>query len=294
MNHWTNMEQRQPMTVVQPIMQVHEDLAALFSRNLHLDPRPEPVAAAAAAPAAEEPRKIVYSISQHYHHSGHIARQAQDEQPTPPQQQQQQRPASEPPQPEYQATEAILISHGVDASALSAAQLELFKTADEPQKLRLIELWRIVPPTNSNDNPALAWSSTTVEQEETLARMRWERKQQEEQGMTMSLDGTPIPTPMQDDNGRWLLAQSYMEPYMMSGYEQLAAREYQAAAEPRRVSMYNPATDPVYGAAHNGTDWATQERRQEQQRHQQQQQLQAMDMEHQYGMLMAMRENEML
>ncbi len=86
-----------------------------------------------------------------------------------------------------------------------------------------------MPPTNSGDSPALAWTSTTLEQEETLARLRWERREQEGQltagTMTaMSLDGTPVPTPMQGGDGRWLdlQSQSYMEPYMMSGYEALA------------------------------------------------------------------------
>lgn len=259
------------MTILQANMQVQDDLAALFSRNLTLDP--VQVQAPVPAPPKEEEAQITYSISQHYHHSSHIARQAQqqDQQQPPPQ-----RPASEPPHPEYQATESILIAHGVDASALSAAQLELFKTADDPQKLRLIELWRICPPTSSNDNPTLAWSSTTVDQEELLARMRFERRlQEEQQSTTMSLDGTPVPTPAaQADNGRWVLPQGYMEPYMSSGYEELARREYLASMD---INSYKPATDPVYKAV--GGDWTQQGK--------------MAAMENQYGALMAMRESEM-
>ncbi len=283
------------MTVVQPIMQGHEDLAALFSRSLTLNPAVE---AEPAVPAREDEQqaKINY-ISQHYHHSAHVARQQQQQQ-----QQQQQRPASEPPQPEYQATESVLLGYGVDPSALSAAQLELFKTADEPQKYRLIELWSIVPPTNSNDNPALAWGSTTLEQEETLARLRWERRLHDEQpaqpdaGMAMSLDGTLVPiAPVQASDGRWQLAQSYMEPYMASGYEQLSRREYMdqedrnAAAATAAYSLrfgsvvtpvYSAATDPVYKNTHI-IDWGRQQQ-------------QAMEMENQYGALMASRETDEL
>ena len=261
-----------------PSMQGHDDLAALLARNLTLDSVPAPI----SPPKEQEEPKIIY-FSQHYTHSAHIVAK-------PPQQgtqeseqmlQHQQRRASEPPQPEHQAIELILIAHEVDPSALSASQLELFKTADDSQKMRLIELWRIVPPTNSTDNPALAWSSTTVEQEETLARMRYERKLQEEQaGSVMSLDGTPVATPMQAGDGRWIQSQHYMEPYMAAGYGDYTP------AQPRVADVhlggrlsYNPATDPVYQNSNNGIDWAEQRR--------------TMEMENQYGILMAMRESEM-
>jgi hypothetical protein len=125
---------------------------------------------------------------------------------------------------------------------LSSAQLELFKRVDTPEKLKLIELWRICPPTNSSDNPTLAWSMTTVDQEEALAKMRYERLQQQQQQQedarsagedtVMSLDGTPL-TPIQAGDGRWdmaAMAMHYMEPYMASGYEELARREYEESA----------------------------------------------------------------
>jgi hypothetical protein len=90
-----------------------------------------------------------------------------------------------------------------------------------------------------------------------MAKVRYERQMMEErlsrtgvdQGMdtedTMS-DGsstTPMPlTPIQGGDGRWAGAP---EPYMASGYEVLAQKEYEQSAGP---SKYSHATDPVYNA----------------------------------------------
>lgn len=242
-------------------MQTNEELAALFSRNLtfqsrHL-PAPEP-----------EPEPIIYSISQHYTHSAHVVRQPEPIQEQPP------RPSSEPPQTQEPSAEFILSSYGVDQTALSASQMELFKSAEHSQKLRLIELWRICPPANSHENPAVAWQTTTVEQEEMLAQLRYERQlaEDEQKRTVMSLDGTPL-TPVQSTDGQWM-STSYMEPYMLSGYEALARREYEESAREQYIDAafkpkdiyshlgsavgaqpYRPATDPVY----NNNDWARQQ-----------------------------------
>jgi hypothetical protein len=294
-------------------MQPQEELIALFSRNLTLDPVSQPAAAPAPTPAPEptpapqEERKIVY-ISQHYNHSAHVAKP--DAQPP--------RPASEPPQSEHAAVEQVLREHSVDTSGLSSAQLQLFKRVDTPQKLHLIELWRACPPTNSNDNPTLTWSMTTMEQEEVFARLRFEQQQQrlidqqlqEEFGMmqddpepeaVMSLDGTPL-TPIQGGDGRWLdsSAYHYMEPYMASGYEEMARREYEASARRAYAEAVAPPTketnslaaaalanagvmptfnpshaDPVYKMTNMGADWERQAA-----------------MAVQYGRIMAMRDDE--
>lgn len=285
------------MIFIQPNMQVQEELASLFTRNLTLDPSQQL--------PPEEP-KIVY-ISQHYNHSAHLAKQQQDQQQAEaqsqsqnqPEPQQPQRPASEPPQSENPDLENILRTYGVDTSALSPSQIQLFKAADDSQKMRLIQLWSICPPTNSIDNPTLAWSSTTLEQEETLAKIRMERKVQEhETPKVMSLDGTML-TPIQAGDGRWMQPQNYMEPYMASGYEEMARREYEASAsrggdydmsmEPRSKDVYShfgtsvggptysPATDPVYKTTNTGLDWQRQAA-----------------MENQYGAYHQWRDEEML
>src|ERR1700710_1989062 len=132
-------------------MTTQEDLAALFSRNLSLQ---NTYVAPTEEPSQVE-APIVYSISQHYHHSAHLASQ----QPS--------RPASEPPQTDQLTTEIILSRHGVDASSLFPSQIDLFKTADAGQQMRLIELWRICPPNYGGH--ALTqdlWPQTSFQQEE--------------------------------------------------------------------------------------------------------------------------------
>ncbi|TLD31573.1 hypothetical protein PspLS_01957 [Pyricularia sp. CBS 133598] len=245
-------------------MQAHEDLAALFSRNLILDASKIQQIQIQEQPQQEapEPQPITYSISQHYHHSVYHAA------PVPAQPE---RPASEPPSSEHQGVEAILTSHGVDPAGLSQSQVQLFKEADDAQKLRLLELWRICPPTATREsNPALAFNSTSLEQEEQLARMRYEEQQQMDDAMAMSMDGTPVMVPIQGGDGRWQVpetAQDYMmEPYMSSGYEELARSAMPMA--------YKPATDPVYKSAclpidyrsvHMPIDWALRQQTMEDQ-----------------------------
>lgn len=254
-------------------MQANEELAALFSRNLTFQPQPQPqpqqpVVESKPEPAEEQP--IIYSITQHYTHSAHITREPEPEPIVEPQ-----RPSSEPPQTQQPSAELILHNYGIDHRSLSASQMELFKTAEDAQKLRLIELWRICPPSNQQENPSVALSSTTVEQEEMLAQMRYERKLTEDS--VMSLDGTPL-TPVQTEDGAWISmsSASEMEPYMTSGYEALARREYEESAKrayeesmmgPKEVyhhygtagsgqSSYRPATDPVYN---NNNAWASRQ-----------------------------------
>lgn len=260
-------------------MQNHDELAALFQRNLTFNPQPQVQAPIFQEEPKPEPmpisadtQPIIYSVSQHYNHSAHVVRPSQHEL---------QRPSSEPPQSETTHAEQILRNHGVDPSTLTPSQIQLFKTADAPQKMRLLELWTICPPTKGGDIPALAWSSTTVEQEEQLARLRYERSNQNQ---VMSLDGTTVQT----GNGTWIQnADSEPEPYMASGYEELMRREYERQAQQNQQRdayshfgsssggmAYTPATDPVF----LGPDCVRQQ--------------QQMDMATQYGAFQHFRGNE--
>ncbi|KAH7170989.1 hypothetical protein EDB81DRAFT_186611 [Dactylonectria macrodidyma] len=269
------------MVSVQYSMQMHDELATLFSRNLTFNPELQAqlqaqaeaeaqaqaqaqVQSQAQVPVPQEdlPKPIIYSVSQHYNHSAHIVK------PQPVQQQEvreePQRHSSEPPQTEAPNAETVLRNHGVDPQTLTPSQVQLFRIADPPQQMRLIELWSICPPGNGGDIPALAWSSTTVAQEEQLAQMRYERATQQNQ--VMSLDGTAI----QGGDSRW--SQSYdndsSEPYMLSGYEELMRRENQRQLEERQRDShshftsppaYTPATDPVY----MGADYIRQQQQME-------------------------------
>jgi hypothetical protein len=116
-----------------------------------------------------------------------------------------------------------------------------------------------------------------------MAKLRYERQMLEErmsrtsnEGMEMEdnmSDGsstTPMPlTPIQAGDGRWL---GHAEPYMSSGYEELARREYERSSAPAKEvyshfgtavggPSYKPSTDPVYNTTdphtfpNVGGDW---------------------------------------
>lgn len=239
-----------------PNMAVQDDLASLFAKNLTLTPAARP------ASVQQDPDKIVYA-SMHYTHSAHVVAQ-----PSSANDDHMQRRSSEPPRSDLQDLELLLRSHGVNTAALSLPQVDLFRNADDAQKQRLIQLWTICPPTNATDNPTLTWSNTTVEQEEMLAQRRYEAQQNPVAvtEVTMSLDGTEVatdaglsasPSSVQSNDGRWVpLTHSYMEPYMQSGYEELARREYEANAEKER---YKASIDPVYKASCGMLDWERQQ-----------------------------------
>ncbi|KAG5987218.1 hypothetical protein E4U43_005183 [Claviceps pusilla] len=271
--------------------QVQDDLAHLFSRNMTFNPdchvsrsrdiskQQEPTLHLPASPA---PQPIVYSVSQHYNHSAHIARSSAQQPPQQPQTQPQtqpQRRSSEPPLTEIPPVEDILRSHGLDPAILTPSQLQLFRIAHDAQKLRLLELWSIYPPNKADEIPALAWSSTSVDQEEQMARLRYERHQ----NTTMSLDGTPVQTPA----GQWTQQQHetpQSEPYMSSGYEELMRREYERQCHQNKSRdvyphfgsaiggcHYSRATEPVYKSPYLAEG------------QQQQQQQQQLAMASQYG-----------
>ncbi|PSR86999.1 hypothetical protein BD289DRAFT_482424 [Coniella lustricola] len=235
-------------------MAVQEDLATLFARNMSLahPPPPPPPPPPAAEP---EQNKIVY-ISQHYTHSAHVAPPAVVDEPM-------QRSQSEP------ATSADLELYlrysGVDTSTLSFSQVDLFRRADDAQRARLVQLWTICPQQTAAPIHTMTWNSTSLEQEEMLARQRYEQAQGAVPvaEVEMSLDGTAVdpglsnsPSSVQSSDSRWqpmAHTQGYMEPYMQSGYEELARKEYDASA--RKASL-----DPVYNKTAGGTlDWERQQ-----------------------------------
>jgi hypothetical protein len=273
-------------------MQNQDDLAALFSRNLSLQqPAPYTEPAPEIRQTTPPQQAITYSITQHYHHSAHVAAQATA--PKPP------RPVSQSNSTDQLTTDIILARHGVDVTTLFPSQIELFKTADASQQMRLVELWRISPPNYGGH--ALAkdvgtWPATTFEQEEAMAQVRFERQIMDEQASRaqntepveisddMMSDGeqsnAPL-TPIQGGDSRWG-GSHHVEPYMASGYETLAAREYDLSARQQPKDIYSvfgthiggaayvQKTDPVYASPTNG--WMTRTAEQQQQA-----------MENQYG-----------
>lgn len=261
-----------------------EDLAALFSRNLSLQNNPYVEQTPAYVQAVENvdppsysasiQAPISYSVSQHYTHSAHVKAQPF-------------KSASAPTSTtDQQTAEIILARHGVDVSTLFPAQLELFKSAELSQQMRLIQLWRMLPPSYGGHALApnlCSWQTTNFEQEEAMAKMRYERQLAEEQQNQAQQqdqyahvdhetgeDQSRI-VPIQGGDGRWSGSDSRStESYMTSGYEMLAQREYEASIQPQQPAKdvyshfgtsvgghaYNQATDPVYNIIPNsGLEW---------------------------------------
>lgn len=230
-----------------------DELTRLFSATMILSPSAEQAAQPVQQqqePEQEQeqaPKQIVYA-SQHYTHSHHVAP----------------RSASEPAlKTHIDASElaSVLLRNSIDPSLLFPSQVELFQNADDDQRLRLLELWRISPPTGRQGYPAgtdynmsrqlYDWPPTSLAQEEAMAKLRYEKQQaeiaqqeaiqQHQQQLEQSMGGTSA------------------EPYMASGYEMMARREYEESARAEHAlkesNKYNQATDPVYNnmsAGNNG------------------------------------------
>ncbi|KAF2166524.1 hypothetical protein M409DRAFT_23162 [Zasmidium cellare ATCC 36951] len=171
-------------------------------------------------------------------------------------------PSRSPPPPYREAVmpEAMaetLRQHSIDPFALLPNQIDLFLNADYEQRLRLLELWRIAPPSYPLDQHLQGqWSATNMEKEENEARLRYEQQMQvrsvpQEEHMLDTVIVGPISPIRQEGEPAWPpaarmraasiaagqgpLRQTEAEPYIVNGYEI-------AAASPRAV-------EPVYAAA---------------------------------------------
>ncbi|KAI8935721.1 hypothetical protein NX059_007241 [Plenodomus lindquistii] len=241
-----------------------DELTQLFSAHMNLSqnapqqyqhevPQEQPVQQQQQE-QQQAPKQIVYA-SQHYTHTHHVA------------------PARSVSEPSLKThidrsdLASILLRNSIDPSLLFPSQIDLFQNADDDQRLRLLELWRISPPTGRQGYPAgtdynmsrqlYDWPPTSLAQEEAMAKLRYERSQaeaqqqedirQHEQQLQQSMNAAS-PSPA--------------EPYMASGYEMMAQREYEESARKekekaaREAAQYNHATDPVYNqTANNGGLW---------------------------------------
>lgn len=90
-------------------------------------------------------------------------------------------PALHPLQPSKQdIASRLLIKNGIPPSALLRSQLTLFEQAEDEQRSRLIELWRIFPPTYAkNGGQKLAdsvdeYQTTTLAKQEELAWLSYQ------------------------------------------------------------------------------------------------------------------------
>lgn len=231
---------------------MQDELAALFARQMTVENAPaQQTSDASISSSTDSPPSITYSITQHYHHSSHQALQpvagqsghmgVSDTSLV--------LPASE-----------ILRQHNIDPLSLSPSQLSLFQNAEKEQQQRLIQMWQISHQHASNRNLGERTPSYTEQGDEGLgiqSSMSENHQQGYRGGVVQDLDMDDQDLESHSD---------YAEPYMISGYEALAQRDYNLSAvqssgqfisenvtavsplpnEPTTGSPYKLASDPVY------------------------------------------------
>lgn len=253
--------------------QQQEELARLFQAHMSLNqqlkpPTPPPEQDSCLGQPLQQHTQvqdlarvaspIVYS-STHYTHSSHVA----------------QSPSTAPARTHIDAADLqnIFLNNSIDPSLLFPSQVDLFQNADDSQRLRLLELWRISLPSGRPGSPLSPddiqynvaqqlydWPPTSLAQEEAMAKLRYEHimaeKTQSEHILGHEEELAHSMSPKSESAAvketRVFLASNSenAEPYMASGYDMLAKREYEASAEAalRESQRYNQATDPVYNS----------------------------------------------
>jgi hypothetical protein len=173
----------------------HDELAQLFQQSMqlsrqqqeHIQQQEQHIQALEAVvedvPQTQQSEKQaapqpVHYISTHYTPTAHMRPLAGVDAAS--------EPSCSPPPPYYEAVmpEAMaeaLRQHSVDPSSLLPNQVHLFLNAGDEQRLRLVELWRIAPPSYPLEEHLNSgtWISTSMEREEALARVRYEQQQQQ-------------------------------------------------------------------------------------------------------------------
>ena len=166
------------------------------------------------------------------------------------------------PPPVKNFAEYTLTQHGISPQSLLPSQLALFSEANDDQRTRLIQLWQISPPNYASygsqeiDDELGPWQNTSLEQEEYMAELRYKRSLSLQEHRK---DGLEIDGDLHGNNHTHLISENrYLaEPYITSGYEYLAQREYDQRSQQgyKATTCYvgrNPdATDPV----HQGREW---------------------------------------
>lgn len=190
----------------------------------------------------QEPAPMTHSITQHYHHSAHLALNDAPSDVS-------QTPSPAPVEPGQAGIKEILIHHGVDPSKLLPTQLILFQQAAPDQQSRLVQLWSISPPeyvdfgAQDSADELGAWEQTTVEQEEEMARLRYQRKIAQQEASQVDQQMSPVTAGPESANLH------VVEPYITSGYELLAQRDYNQqsrAGSGVAGNHYSQAIDPVF------------------------------------------------
>jgi len=232
----------------------HDELARLFAQNMHL-------AQAAAQPDSsfghvphdmeKQADQPIHFISSHYTQTAHIRPDTTSD------------PSGSPPPPYAEssipaALADTLRQHSIDPSALLPTQAQLFLNANYEQRLRLLELWRISPPSYPLEEHLNGSNArqTSLEQEEMEARTRYEYKVQQgryprEEHMIDTTIVEPI-SPIRDPGEPAWPPAARMRAASIAAAFQPGSRCTEA--EPYIGNGYHaprtaPSVDPVYAAA---------------------------------------------
>lgn len=245
----------------------HDELAQLFAQNMQLSQQAAQQQQAQQMRQGAEPVQSIHQIcekdqhggepqiayiSSHYTGTAHVR-------PTDVTSE----PSRSPPPPYHEAfmPEAMaetLRQNSVEPAALLPNQIHLFLNADHEQRLRLLELWRIAPPSYPlEEHLNGAWVSTSVEREEDLARARYEQQQQQgilrqEEHMldTHIANGASEAEPMSPI--REVGEPAWPPAARMRAASIAASKRQQSEAEDYMVNGYSgqkQSIDPVYAAA---------------------------------------------
>ncbi|KAM0722075.1 hypothetical protein Q7P37_003001 [Cladosporium fusiforme] len=246
----------------------HDELAALFAQRMNFatgeqmqqdQPRTfvEPVPVPQFSDEKQSQPTIHYA-SAHYTHSHHLHDNTSEPSRSPP--------------PAYHET--VLPSHlaetlrqnSIDPSALLPNQLHLYNNADLDQRLRLLELWRISPPSYSQEEHLHIYTTqtpTSLAQEEASARQRYEEAQTaaaqqnyEPKALVFDTHIEPAPpriTPIRRANSPAFPPAARMRAASIASSKPSAHAT--AEAEPYIMDGYQASassTEPVYAATSNG------------------------------------------
>lgn len=249
----------------------HDELAQLFAQNMQLDyqavqqtppppPPPPPAEPMVAAPSEKEQlanhSSVHYIASPIHYISAHYTGTAHLTTPAPVSTTATTSPSSSPPPPyveNYLPSDHadLLRQSGIDPSALLPAQAQLFTSADWDQKSRLVELWRISPPSYPlEQHLQTEWVARSIESEEREARERYEaavlaqRQRQYEEHMLDTHEPPPISPIREVGETPWPPAARIRAASIAASKRTSTVVE----AEPYMSSGYRQASDPVYGA----------------------------------------------
>lgn len=239
----------------------HDELAALFAQRMNFAPvdpmqhqQNHAFVENVSTPQFSEKQEQspIHYASAHYTHSHHLQQNAVSE------------PYNSPPPPYREAIIPdnmlqTLRDHSIDPSALLPNQLHLFATSDLDQRLRLLELWRISPPSYSLEQHLHATQiPTSLAEEEASARQRYEAQVQSQAPRNLVFD-THIEPPRispirQDGEPAWPPA-ARMRAASIASSKPTA--HYAGEAEPYITDGYgsNPSAssiEPVYAATSGG------------------------------------------